>query len=176
MRHILTMFSILFLVIGLVSCETAPKTLVITLNPGIDTIDQNTSHQDAGATASYGDLLIDVIILENTLDITTLGTYEITYQATYQSEVVTAKRLVTVIDAMPPVLTLRAGVDTVIQGSIWIDAGVDVVDNSGHLLDVLVFGTVDVNVVGSYIITYEATDPSGNSTSVQRAVFVTYAS
>ncbi len=172
MKRLSLILAFFFLLSVLVSCETAPRTLTMTLNPGIDTVDQNTSYQDSGAIARFGDRVLDVTVIENTVDITTLGTYQIMYQATYGTETVTASRIVTVIDAMPPVLTLQPGIDTIIQGQTWMDAGVDVVDNSGHQLVVTVTGSVDTHVVGQYTITYEVVDPSGNSASISRTVFV----
>jgi hypothetical protein len=54
----------------------------------------------------------------------------------------------------------------------WIDSGALVVDNSGEELTIIISGTVLEDTPGSYIITYTATDSSGNTNSIIRVVTV----
>jgi len=71
-----------------------------------------------------------------------------------------------------PILTLngQATIDLT-QGDTFVDPGATAADGSNSPLEVKVSGTVDVNTVGSYILTYEATDASGTS-SLSRVVNV----
>jgi large repetitive protein len=79
---------------------------------------------------------------------------------------------VTVVDDIPPTVTLNAGVDTIFIGSTWIDAGIQTSDNSEDPVTVEVLGMVNNMVAGEYAIIYEATDQSGNVTTVTRFVNV----
>ena len=57
-------------------------------------------------------------------------------------------------------------------GEPWIDFGITAIDNSGQLPIIEVIGNVNHNEVGIYIITYTATDASGNQSSIKRYVEV----
>ncbi|PQB07850.1 hypothetical protein BST83_12320 [Polaribacter filamentus] len=141
---------------------TAP---VITVTPGTDTVEQGSTWTDAGATADGG----ETVSVSGTVDINTVGTYTITYTATDASgNVGTAERTVTVVDTTAPVITVTPGTDTVEQGSTWTDAGAT--SDGGETVSVS--GTVDINTVGTYTITYTATDASGNVGTAERTVTV----
>ncbi len=79
------------------------------------------------------------------------------------------------IDTTPPVITLIGPASqTVAQGSSYTDLGTTVSDNIDTGLVAVVSGSVDTNTVGSYILTFNATDNGGNAaTPVQRTVNVT---
>ena len=71
-------------------------------------------------------------------------------------------------DIVAPVITVTPGTDTVEQGSTWTDAGATA--DGGETVNVS--GTVDINTVGTYTITYTATDASGNVGTATRTVTV----
>ena len=71
-------------------------------------------------------------------------------------------------DIIPPIITVLAGTDVVEQGSTWTDAGAT--SNGGET--VTASGTVDTSVVGTYTITYNATDAAGNTGTATRTVTV----
>ena len=163
----------LFLVFLLVGCAVYEGSdLSIELNPGIDTVEVNTEFIDAGATATLGRTTHRVTILENTVDVTTVGTYHIIYQTVYHDTVKTLTRKVDVVDQTPPVIELNPGVDTIIRGEIWEDAGVTVTDNSELDVTVTVSGNVINTIAGEYVITYTATDAFGNTSEITRYVHV----
>lgn len=54
----------------------------------------------------------------------------------------------------------------------YVEPGITVTDNSGEILTPVITGAVDINVKGSYIITYTATDSSNNTSSKTRTVNV----
>jgi hypothetical protein len=146
--------------------------LEISLNPGVDTIQINDDYQDPGAVAHYGFIDLTPIVENNNLDSSELGTYEITYLVTYKDLEKRLTRYVTVVDEIAPVLSLNIGLDTIILGDSWIDAFVTAFDNSLVTPLIIVSGEVDSNIAGEYIITYTATDDSGNSNSIIRYVNV----
>jgi hypothetical protein len=76
-------------------------------------------------------------------------------------------------DTEPPVLTLTGNnpIQTICLYS-YTDPGVTVSDNCDLNPTVTVTSTVDTNAVGSYEVTYTATDASGNSASITRTVDV----
>ncbi|MCR3906648.1 MAG: DUF5011 domain-containing protein [Tenericutes bacterium] len=145
--------------------------LEMSLNPGVDTIEIGKSHVDTGAQASYGLRLLTIEVIKNNVDTNQIGVYEIIYQATYSNLVKTITRMVTVIDEAPPVISLNPGVDTIFVGETWIDAGVEAVDASGGEVTLSTEGEV-LSIEGEYVITYIATDESGNTSQIQRYVSV----
>ncbi len=141
------------------------------LHPGIDTIELNSSYQDPGATAKYGFKVLDVEVISNTLDVTTVGVYEIIYQATYGSLIQTLKRVVTVVDETAPTIELNPGIDTILVGAQWIDAGVTLSDASMMPIELTIMGDVGEDP-GLYVITYIAIDAYGNQAQKDRIVYV----
>jgi hypothetical protein len=79
------------------------------------------------------------------------------------------------LDSMPPVITILGNnPDTVFIDSTWIDAGATAIDDvDGDITDqIIVSGTVNTAIAGTYFIQYKATDNWGNSDSVVRTVVV----
>jgi hypothetical protein len=143
---------------------TAP---VIAVTPGTDTVEQGATWTDAGATADGG----ETVTASGTVDTNTVGTYTITYTATDAAgNTGTATRTVTVLepDTTAPVISVASGTDTVGQGATWTDAGATA--DTGEI--VTASGTVDTNIVGTYAITYTATDAAGNAGTATRTVTV----
>lgn len=63
-----------------------------------------------------------------------------------------------------PRITLTGDSDIQVDyGSAYTDAGATAVDEQGNSVNVSTTGTVNTNVVGTYTITYDATDSAGNS-------------
>ena len=68
-------------------------------------------------------------------------------------------------------VTLNAGLDTVVVGGTFTDAGVSVVDYD-TTPTIVVEGTVDTAVAGNYTVTYTVSDDAGNTTIISRVVHV----
>ena len=84
-------------------------------------------------------------------------------------------RTVSVTDTTAPVITLNAEI-TVEVGSTYTDLGATASDNyDGDITaDIVTVNNVDTSVIGSYTVTYNVTDSSGNAASeVTRTVSVT---
>ncbi|HEY9401413.1 MAG TPA: immunoglobulin-like domain-containing protein [Pyrinomonadaceae bacterium] len=100
------------------------------------------------------------------------GTYTITYTATDGTDTATATRTVNVIDDSPPHITLN-GDNPLTEDEIetqeitvechtsFTDPGATANDACDGSSTVTVSGTVDPNTVGTYTLTYSATDEQG---------------
>jgi hypothetical protein len=100
------------------------------------------------------------------------GTYTITYTATDGTNTATATRTVNVVDDSPPQITLN-GDDPLTEDEIetqeitiechtgFTDPGATANDACDGSSPVSVSGTVDPNTVGTYTLTYSATDEQG---------------
>jgi len=155
----------------LTGCTPKLSNLSIELVPQVDTIELGDTYIDLGAIATYGPNTLDYDVIFDDLDTDKVGVYERTYQVTYGDLSKTITRVIHVIDQTPPTVTLNAGIDTILLGDTWIDESVTVTDQSNLAVTVETTGTV-LNEVGTYIITYKATDAYQNETVVNRIVTV----
>ena len=155
----------------LTGCNPKAENLSIALIEQVDTIEINTNYEDLGAIGYYGPIKLDTTVVKNTLDVTKLGIYEITYEVIYGDLSKSITRYVTVVDETPPILMLNPGIDTIYLNDTWQDAYITVSDNSNGVVYVILTGSV-LNEVGTYVITYTATDASGNSSNISRYVHV----
>ncbi len=151
---------------------TAP---IITLNgESIITLEQNTAYTELGATALDvvdGNVSVNI---SGTVDTATVGNYVVTYSAqdTSGNEANTT-RTITVIDVTPPVLTLNGEANiTLEQDAVYTEPGATALDGVDGNVSVSISGTVDTSIVGSYTVTYTATDSAGNEANVTRSVEV----
>lgn len=86
---------------------------------------------------------------------------------------VTSNVLLTVLDSMPPVITLNGGNPVFVElGSAFADPGATASDTCAGALAVATVGTVNTNSPGTNLLTYLATDAGGNTNSVARSVIV----
>jgi len=136
---------------------------------GQDTVEINSEWIDAGAVM-YFDGNSTGPTASGSVNTSQLGLYKIQYKHTYDGTEYVIDRYVIVVDDTAPVLTLNPGVDTVTLGEEWTDEGITVVDNSLEALTYITTGEVDNTTVGRYIITYTATDSSGNESIIERIV------
>jgi hypothetical protein len=109
------------------------------------------------------------------VDTAKLGTYVLTYTVADNSgNSTTLTRTVIVSDTTKPVITLNGNATTDHDvNTVYTDAGVTVTDNYDTALTFKVTSTVNQNVLGTYTVTYTATDLSGNvAAAVVRTVNV----
>ncbi|QMS85285.1 DUF5011 domain-containing protein [Candidatus Xianfuyuplasma coldseepsis] len=153
---------------------TAP---VITLN-GDDVVyvEYGETYDELGATCldNY-DATCTVSIAGDTVESTILGSYEITYNAmdSEDNTAIEVTRTVVVQDTTAPVITLN-GDDVIysILGELFTDPGAEVFDAYDQDVTLTVYGSVDIDTVGEYFITYYSIDSEGNEASVQRQVII----
>lgn len=108
------------------------------------------------------------IVVSGTVDTNTPGSYTLTYTATNWLGVVMSTHCTVVVWDTPPTLTLLGSNPLVWPvGTIWSDPGATATDTSlGDLTaSVMVAGSVNVNVLGTYTLTYSVTDASNTSTT-----------
>lgn len=77
------------------------------------------------------------------------------------------------INNTPPTITLTgtSSITISLQGH-YIELGASAADNAGTGVAAIITGTVNVNLTGTYIITYTATDNAGNTSKIYRTVTV----
>ena len=130
---------------------------------------------DPGAMASdacAGGLSVSV---SGSVDVNTVGDYVLTYSVNDPSGNSDSKtRTVHVVDTTNPVIALNGADEMTLEchGPAFSDPGASASDACAGDLSVSVSGSVDVNTVGDYVLTYSANDPSGNSDSKTRTVHV----
>ena len=109
----------------------------------------------------------------NTVNTGVPGEYTVSYTYAGAEPVVV---LVSVVDTVPPVLTLNGDADTTVDcGGAYVDAGAVAVDSCGGDLTEAVEtdNPVDTGTPGVYTVTYTVKDASGNAaTPVTRTVTV----
>lgn len=141
---------------------------------------QNTTFIDPGASATDsadGDISAS-IITTGSVDISTIGTYTLTYNVSDNggNAATAVTRTVNVTDGIAPVITLL-GATTIdqINGELFVDPGATASDNlDGDITaNITTSGTLDINTDGSYTLNYDVSDAAGNAaTTVSRTVNV----
>ncbi|WOD45088.1 immunoglobulin-like domain-containing protein [Hwangdonia lutea] len=156
--------------VNVVPDTTAP---VITLN-GASTINLNVGdvYNEQGATASDnkdGDITANIIIGGDIVDTNTAGTYVVTYNVSDAAgnPATEVTRTVNVVsDTTAPVITLN-GASTIDLnvGDVYNEQGATASDNKdGDITaSIIISGTVNTNVAGTYLVNYNVSDAAGNA-------------
>lgn len=134
--------------------------------------EQGTTYTDQGATAT--DAVDGAVAVTTSGSVgSAAGTYTLTYTATDNAgNTATATRTVIVADTTAPVITMAGAASmTHEQGTPFSDPGASAVDTVDGSVTVNTSGTVD-DVVGTYTLTYTATDAAGNFATASRTVIV----
>lgn len=153
---------------------TAP---VITLvGPATQTVAQGASYTDLGVTVTDNVDTGLIATVTGSVDTSTVGTYFLTYDVSDNAgnAATPVVRTVNVTDQTAPVITLLGSNPvSVTQGDTFTDPGATVSDNVDTGLTATVTGSVDTSTPGSYILTYNASDTTGNpAIAVTRTVNV----
>lgn len=78
------------------------------------------------------------------------------------------------VDTTPPIINGVHDITVVVGGTVSYKDGITVTDDSGEKINLSVDNSrVNLSVVGTYEVTYSATDSSGNNTVVHASVIVT---
>ena len=136
-----------------------------------------TDYVDAGAIATDATDGSVEVTTTDAVDSTKVNSYTLIYTATDAAgNSSTVTRIVKVVDDIAPVLTLNgASPFTHNIGDVYADLGVITNDNVDEVnaITVTTIDEVNVDVIGSYTVTYTATDAAGNdATAVVRMVNV----
>ena len=100
-----------------------------------------------------------------TVDLNTIGTYVVTYQAidAANNKSVVKRRIYKVIDSTKPVITITGSNSVnICRWRSYADAGATITDNYWTGLLISSFSNLNVTLPGIYTVTYNAIDGSGN--------------
>ncbi len=153
-----------------VRVETTDTTAPLITLTGADpqTIEQGTGYIELGATTDDGSSV--VIDISDFVD--AVGTYTVRYNAADDScnDAIEITRTINIIDTTAPIITLTGDNPQVIElGEGYTELGATTDDGTAISINASTF----VDAVGSYTITYDATDASSNVASqVTRSVTV----
>ena len=144
---------------------------IITLSGDAEvSLEVGTAYNDSGATASDnidGDITSSIVTANN-VDISTVGTYLVTYNvsdaASNPADEVT--RVVNITpDVTKPIITINGGDIDHEQGTSYTDLGATASDNiDGDITSsISVENNVDSDTAGTYTVVYSVSDSSGNA-------------
>lgn len=134
-------------------------------------IELGNSFNDLGVTATDNvDNDLTIIVTDNIVS-SRPGTYTVTYTVTDDSNNKTiVTRTVIIEDTTAPEGLLTSGIDTLIEGSSWIDFGITTSDLTKTTTTVT--GEVDTSKAGTYEIEYTIKDTSNNEVKISRFVTI----
>lgn len=139
------------------------------------TVECKESFTDPGIAYVIDACDMDVsVVVDGSVDTNVPNNYVIVYRAMDDSgNIGEVQRIVRVVDTIPPTVILN-GLETVEinQGEEFVDPGVSVWDSCSSNVSLSVRGSVNTSVPDTYILTYLATDSSGNISQVNRTVIV----
>ncbi|MCX6740293.1 MAG: DUF5011 domain-containing protein [Candidatus Parcubacteria bacterium] len=156
------------------------KPVITITGANIITLEVNSVYTDLGATATDnkdGDLTGSIKTDSSALNMAVVSSYNIRYNVTDSdtNEAIEALRQVNVVDTTKPVIALNGADPQIIEiGNAYSELGVTVTDNYDVAISpVIDASAVNIGAVGSYTVTYDATDSNGNvAVQVTRTVKV----
>jgi hypothetical protein len=159
-----------------VSKDTTPPVITLKGESPI-TLEAGNSFTDPGAKVTDAVDSERTITGTGTVDSKKVGTYTLTYNASDAAgnAATAVTRTVTVSkDTTPPVITLKGESPITLEaGNSFTDPGAKVTDAVDSERTITGTGTVDSKKVGTYTLTYNASDAAGNAaTAVTRTVTV----
>jgi hypothetical protein len=128
-------------------------------------------YQEMGAICiENGILECEVKITGDVVDINSPGTYTLKYSS--PNELVYKIKTITILDVTPPIISVTSN-KLVLRQAFDLYDYINVTDDSGEILDFeVISNNVDIDKVGTYVITISAIDSSGNSTTEDFNFFV----
>ena len=168
-------------VITVVADTEPPVITLVGADPQIleCSIDAYTELGATAADACDGDLTANMVTDASAVDVSTPGSYAVTYDVSDAAgnAAVQVTRTVTVVDTIPPVITLVGADPQILECSInvYSELGATALDAcDGDLTASIVIdaSAVDGDVPGSYDVTYNVVDASGNAASLTRTVTI----
>ena len=139
-------------------------------------VNQGGAYNEQGARIIDSGVDIGAATPSGTVDVNTPGTYIITYSGTDAAgnAATLITRIVVVVDNILPIIQLIGDVSvSVNKGDAYNEQGARIIDSGVDIGAATSSGTVDVNTLGTYTITYSGTDTAGNAaTPITRTVVV----
>lgn len=145
-------------------------------------VEINTNYNELGITSNPEGLAFYTHYYKNTndygneidsIDVTKLGKYKVKYYASNSGKQSSITRYVIVRDTIAPTITvpITETISTTSVSSYNLKNGVNVTDNSGEIIEPKVIGQLST-IPGNYVVTYIATDSSGNERIKKRTIIV----
>jgi hypothetical protein len=153
--------------------DTTPP--VITLNGDAEiTLECPAAYSEPGAVVTDNCEPSPTLVISGSVNSLVPGTYTITYTATDANGLTsTTTRTVKVIDTTPPAITLNGANPMTLEcPTPYVELGAVASDACDPSPSLVITGSVDAHTLGSYTITYTATDATGNKSVVERTVNV----
>jgi len=146
----------------------------ITLN-GASSIElfTNNTYTELGASAYDDRDGATNVVISGAVDTTIPGIYTVTYTATDSTHNVSSiTRTVNIIaDTIAPSVTLNGDNEVVVViNKIYTELGATAIDNNDGEVEIITSGIVDTSTLGTYTVTYTATDSANNTSSITRKV------
>ncbi len=164
-------------VIRTIVVEIVAEPVISLLGPSIIDVEVGDDYIEEGATCkdSIGNDCT-VVIDSSGVDTSLLGTYTVTYNASdeFGNDAVEVSRTIQVVDTTNPVITVIGDLTIYLEvGDSYTELGVSCTDNYDSCDVITTSGDFDPNVLGTYIIKYNAVDTSNNNASeVTRTIIV----
>ena len=169
---------------GNAQVETREFTVVDTTKPVITVDDTNNVYEmevfgeiptfEAIATDNYDGNV--TVVVTNNINKDVVGTYTVTFTAIdANNNTETATRSFEVKDTTKPVISLVGDAEITLEVLVdtYTEQGATATDNYDTTVTVTPSGTVDTTTVGTYTISYNATDSNGNvADTVTRTIYV----
>lgn len=156
---------------------TAPVISIIGDNPM--SLEINSTYIELGATAQDNVDTTVTVVSSGTVDVTAVGVYIITYTATdLAGNTGTITRTVNIFnpaipDTTAPVISIIGDNPLSInKDSTYEELGATAIDDVDVTVTTISTGVVDTSIVGTYTVTYTATDSAGNIATMTRIVNV----
>lgn len=151
---------------------TAPVILLEGSNSLV--IEVGSSYSEPGVTAIDDIDGVVAVSIDGEVNALVLGLNILTYTATdVAGNTVSVIRNVTVVDTAAPILTMSGSTSMeLLRGETFVDPGVTALDSFEGAIVIEIENTIDNLVVGSYTLTYKASDSSGNQSSLSRTIDV----
>jgi surface protein len=140
------------------------------------TVAHGSTFSDPGASATDNHDATVTVTVTGSVDTSAVGDYTLRYNASDAAgnTATEVTRTVHVTDQTAPVITLTGDAEmTVALGSTFSDPGSSATDAVDGSVSVSTSGSVDTSTVGTYTLTYSATDTAGNTAEANRTVSVT---
>jgi hypothetical protein len=130
---------------------------------------EDVTYIELGATVTDNVDMDLTATITGIVDSSIVGQYVLSYNAfdTAGNEATVVKRTVSVIDVTSPKIALIGfNPMNVSLGTDYAEPGATVTDNVDANLSAAITGTVDLSIVGQYILSYSAVDVAGNEANV----------
>jgi lysophospholipase L1-like esterase len=155
--------------------DTTKPIITLTGTSTINLLVYETYTEDGATCTDNYDTICNVTIGGDSVDTSTVGTYIVTYDVndTEGNSATQVTRTITIADTTKPIISLVGTSQVLEVGTPYTELGATATDNAdGTLTNITIdASSVDIATVGTYTVTYDVNDSSGNAaTQVKRFI------